>query len=135
MHRLVRYFSIIFLLYLATGCGKVNNPTTIYGTVFNSVTHEPVIGAEVEYGSLRGDLNTNHYTAACHKVSSSVSGSDGQFELQFTGVHDNSESYTGVPPKFYIYVTCAGYSEYFSMTSSSLGGSHRMDINLKPKTY
>ena len=72
------------------GCGKDNvvpntNPdpepvvtpvgTTIYGTVFNSVTHEPVIGAEIEIG--QNGTNQAYFGSPYNdKISSSVSGSE-----------------------------------------------------------
>lgn len=111
------------------GCGKQNvepqnTTTTIYGTVFNSRTHEPVVGAEVEIGGV--DYSLSYYDSHCHRYSSSVSGTDGQFELRFGKVESYHYSY--------VHVRCSGYVEYFTIADFVFGGgdSYRVDINLNP---
>lgn len=99
--------------------------TTVFGTVFNKVTHEPVIGAEVEIGQNWGYSHSQYYgSSACHKITSSISGSDGQFELHF-GELDFYED-------FYIATSCYGYENYYSKVIIGEGSECRIDVNLEP---
>ena len=126
LHRIVAL--LVFCCVMA-GCGKetfepatTTQNTTIYGTVFNKVTHEPVIGAQVVIGAQQ----LLYGTAYCNDISSSVSGSDGQFELQF-GPVDNVMF-------FYIKASSDGYDSYAKNTTfGEVGGSYHFDINLVPK--
>lgn len=121
--------ALLVLCSVMLGCQKDNTTTTIYGTVFNSVTHEPIVGAEIEVGFRSGSNISSHYTSdGDHRVSSSVSGSDGQFELQFGEIQ--------IPNSFrwyYIYGTASGYENYYQQTGVAIGSSYRMDVNLDPK--
>lgn len=127
-----RIISIIGLLIVCCGmlgCKKDKTTTTIYGTVFNSITHEPIIGAEVEVGYREGLISNYYNNAHDHKFSSSVSGADGQFELQFDEVDvvDNEVLW------YYLYVTAKDYYGNYQTTSITMGGTFRMDVNLNPE--
>lgn len=125
----INFAALLLLCSVMLGCGKENSEpeptpktTSIYGTVFNSVTHEPVIGAEVVIGV----QSLIYGTAYCNDITSSVSGSDGQYELQYGSVENVMF--------FYISVSCDGYQNYRSNTSFGEGGGlYHMDINLVPK--
>lgn len=130
--RLIMKFMALLLVCCAMlGCEKESNEpvvtpqsTTIYGTVFNSVTHEPVIGAEVEIGQ-NWTAQTSFGSIYNNKISSSISGSDGQFELQFGELSDYDH--------FYMAASCNGYKNYYSRADFGMGsGSFRVDINLDP---
>ena len=128
----IKIAALLFVCCAMLGCGKENveptvtpQSTTIYGTVFNSVTHEPVIGAEIEIGGTGTTLD--HYLSDfCNKYSSSVSGNDGQFELSFSLGEDDEWTFS------YICARCNGYKEYFSMITFASGSTSRMDINIAP---
>ena len=127
--QLLRVTALLVLCCAMFGCGKetvepvvTSQNTTIYGTVFNKVTHEPVIGAQVVIGAQQLLYGTSY----CNDISSSVSGSDGQFELQF-GPVDNVMF-------FYISASCDGYYSYRRNTTFGDGGGiYQIDINLDPK--
>ena len=108
--------------------------TTIYGTVFNSVTHEPIIGAQIEVGyrtyPYSGSGNGYYQDKFDHAISSSVSGVDGQFELQFGKVNIVDESHF---KGYYIYSTAKNYYNDFRFTGISIGSNYRIDVNLEPK--
>lgn len=114
------------------GCEKKKeeSKTTIYGTVFDGCNNEPIIGAKIEVGYLSdyngassaGDLyNIDRYG---FPLSSSVSGSDGQYEISFGEVPANKG--------YYIYITRSGYNRYGVVTGIQIGSSYRMDFNLYP---
>lgn len=118
----------LLMCCLFFSCGDNNDPIepsksiTVYGTVLNSKTHEPVTGAEVIIGAQQSISGTSYWT----DISSSVSGSDGQYELQFNAV-DNAMFY-------YIKVNSSGYVSYSSRTTfGDGGGTYRMDLNIQPK--
>jgi hypothetical protein len=130
---LIKTAALLILCCAIFGCKKQNvepepqnTTTTIYGTVFNSVTHEPVIGAEIEIGQ-NDHIPQYQYFGSNYneKISSSVSGSDGQFELQFGELAEYQD--------FYIAASCNGYNHYYSKTNFGIGGGiFRVDINLDP---
>lgn len=124
-------FAALLLCCIMLGCGKEDTKiTTIYGTVFNSVTHEPVIGAEVEFGYHHSHHVISHYYSEyCRGMSSAVSGSDGQYELCF-GEANNPEGWSIV---YYVSVVAAGYYAYYNEADVATGSNYRMDINLDPK--
>lgn len=119
--------ALLFVCCTMLGCKK-DKTTTIYGTVINSVTHEPVVGAQIEVGYRSGHNVSGYYWSnGDHRISSSVSGSDGQFELLFGEVQ--------IPEDFrwyYIYGTATGYAASYQLTGVVIGGNYRMDINLEP---
>lgn len=126
--RLFKLAALLVLCCAMVGCGKEQVTTTIYGTVFNATDHEPIIGAKIEVGYLSiydpsvNDLwNINHYG---FPISSSVSGSDGQFEISFGEVPANKG--------YYIYITRSGFNSYYVVTGVQIGSSYRMDFNLYP---
>ncbi len=130
IQRLFKLVALLVFCCVMFGCGKqsvepvVTNPSiTIFGTVFNKINHEPVIGVEVEIGLT---MDVGQHNVFCDKLSSSVSGTDGQFELQFGEVDTNGRH-------FYIWATCNGYEDYFSTINVDQGGAFCMDINLDPK--
>ena len=111
------------------GCGKEDSEmTTIYGTVFNSVTHEPIVGAKIEVGYRSGLISDYYDGRYDYRISSSVSGADGQFELQFGKINvDDHMQY------YYMYVTAQGYWSSYQPTGITIGSNSRMDVNLVPK--
>lgn len=128
---IMKFLALLLVCCAMLGCEKESNEpvvtpqsTTIYGTVFNSVTHEPVIGAEVEIGGV--DYSQTYYDGRCHRFSSSVSGSDGQYELHFGEVNRYNYSY--------VRVTCNGYNNYFVTADFNYegGANYQVDINLHP---
>ena len=127
---LLKLAALLLLCCVMVGCGKeepqpANQTTTIYGTVFNSITHEPVIGAVVEFGKNESSMVNHHF--ACQVISSSVSGNDGQFELQFGQLFEDDYGH------YYIWVSSDGYEEYYSIVNVGQGGAFRVDINLDPQ--
>lgn len=140
-YQLLKVAALLLLCYAMQGCIKLeyseqdtvepepevtDQAITVYGTVFNKVTHEPVSGVEVEIGQNWSSSVLQYYgSSACHKITSSISGYDGQFEMQF-GELDFYED-------FYIGASCDGYKNYYSKISIGEGGDYRMDINLEPK--
>ena len=128
-NQLLKVVALLLLCSAMFSCGKEESKTTtIYGTVFNSVTHEPVIGAAVEVGYREGLISNYYDNAHDHKFSSSVSGADGQFELQFDEVNlDNSVLW------YYLFVNARDYYSKYQTTSITMGGAYRMDVNLNPK--
>lgn len=128
---IINYSALLFMCCAMLGCGKEESKnTTIYGTVFNSKTHEPVIGAEVEIGYHHSYHTINHYWSEyCRRMSSAVSGYDGQYELCF-GEANNPEGYSIV---YYISATAEGYKDYYSEAGVAIGSNYRMDINIDPK--
>lgn len=127
----IKSVTLLLICCAMLGCGKEESKTTtIYGTVFNSVTHEPIIGAKINVGFRQ--TNYDGHTTAIDQdfiISSSVSGSDGQFELQFGEVNNYDENYT---QHFYIKATASGYYNYTQTTGITIGSNYRMDINLDP---
>lgn len=130
----IKFAALLLVCCAMFGCGKENSepisePTTkttnIYGTVFNSVTHEPVIGAEIEIGGSY-DPELSYDQRWCYRFSSSVSGADGQYELHFGEVKRYDYSY--------VRVTCNGYREYFVSAAFNYegGANYQVDINLRP---
>lgn len=137
----VMILAAVLICCMLFGCGKeptnepvpTNKTTTVYGAVFNAKTHEPVVGAQVEIGGtdkLTYDENAGYYghivPSSCQRYSSSVSGSDGLYELIFEGDFGDDWDYQ------YLFVKCEGYYNYYSTTNFSIGGSSRMDINIHP---
>lgn len=127
-YHLVKFAILLLVCCALFGCKK-DKTTTIYGTVFNSVTHEPIVGAQIEVGFRSGTNVYSHYVSdGDHRVSSSVSGSDGQFELQFGEVQ-----IPGTFRWYYIYGTASDYNDYYQQTGVAIGSNYRMDVNLDPK--
>lgn len=134
---LLKVAALLVLCFAMMSCEKqnieeeavvTNQSITVYGTVLNKVTHNPVIGVEVEIGKKKYDgASFNYDPRYCLRLSSSVSGTDGQFELQF--VKEDDIYY----PEFYLHVSCENYKVYYSVCSFVAGGTYRLDINLVPE--
>ena len=128
----IRFAVLLALCCTMLGCQKDNTTTTIYGTVFNSQTHEPIVSAQIEVGFRTNDISDDYMGSRDHRISSSVSGADGQFELQFGEV----QIPTGDKFRwYYIYGTAAGYKDYYQPTGIAIGSNYRMDVNLNPEYY
>lgn len=130
--------ALLFVCCTMLGCGKdvpqpANQTTTIYGTVFNKVTHEPVNGAQIEYGYYKASntlVNGHPMTTTRYRISSAISGYDGQFEMFFEEIqYDELDWNDG----FYVYVKCDGFQDYYSSAVDGTGGTIRLDINLAPE--
>lgn len=110
-------------------CRKVITSTTaIYGIVIDMHTHEPVKGARIEVGYLEDYWNeTVYYAINSHgrALSSSVSGSDGQFDISFGEVPENEG--------FYVKIICEGYADYYDLIGVSVGSNLRMDFIINPQ--
>ena len=127
---IIRFAVLLLVCCVMLGCAKDNTTTTIYGTVFNSVTHEPIAGAQIEVGFRTGNDIAGYYISSRdHRISSSVSGADGQFELLFGEVQIPTVDYFCW---YYIYGTAAGYEDYYQPTGIAIGSNFRMDVNLDP---
>jgi len=134
-HYFLKTAALLVLCCAMFGCGKDNpqasQTTTIYGTIFNKVTHEPVNGAQVEYGYYTAsNILYNGYPSSIeyHRISSAISGYDGQYEMQFEEVQFDLDFNDG----FYISATCNGFQGYHSSAVNGNGGVYRLDINLEP---
>jgi 5-hydroxyisourate hydrolase-like protein (transthyretin family) len=112
------------------GCGKEESKTTtIYGTVFNSYSGNPVSKMEVQLW--RKNYSSDSYSHMYNQdvLGSSVSGSDGQYEIPlYIELHPNDTYY-----KYALKVTCEGYSTYSREISIENGNAYRFDINLEPE--
>lgn len=135
---IIKVAALLLVCSAMLGCGREEEPqtvqtTTIYGTVFNKVTHEPVNGVQIEYGYYRASNNlvngvpmsTNRYS-----ISSAISGYDGQYEMEFKTVQQNDLDWND---GFYISAECDGYLYYFSSAVEGMSGIFRFDINLDPE--
>lgn len=132
----IKSVALLLICCAMFGCGKdepqASQTTTIYGTVFNKVTHEPVNGAQVKYGYYKASnmlVNGHPMNTERYSISSAISGYDGQFEMQFEEVQYDLDWNDG----FYISATCDGYEGYYSSAVESIGGTYRLDINLEPE--
>ena len=127
--RIISIIGTLIVCCAMFGCGKEDSEmTTIYGTVFNSVTHEPIVGAKIEVGYRSGLISDYYDGRYDYRISSSVSGADGQFELQFGKINvDDHMQY------YYMYVTAQGYWSSYQPTGITIGSNSRMDVNLVPK--
>ncbi|MCR5646453.1 MAG: hypothetical protein K6F96_08765 [Bacteroidales bacterium] len=126
---LLKFTALLLVCFAMFGCGKEESEmTTIYGTVFNSVTHEPIVGAQIEVGYRSGLISSQYDGNHDYRISSSVSGFDGQFELQFGKMNvDDRMLY------YYMYGNADGYYDSYQPTGITIGSNSRMDINLDPK--
>ena len=127
--RIIKLLALLLVCCAMIGCGKKEvTTTTIYGTVFNALTNEPISGAKIEIGYLSDYFSSMNDLANINSwgfpISSSVSGSDGQYELSFGEVPVNKG--------YYIYITRSGYDRYCVVTGVQIGSSYRMDFNLYP---
>lgn len=131
---IIKFAALLLVCCAMLGCKK-DKTTTIYGTVFNSVTHEPVLGMEVVVGV----KDTYYYHNDTYLISSSVSGTDGLYELAFGEVNVNFPGiYEGqtLPDyyvKYFLEVNADGYNKYHQETSIVEGGTYHIDINLVPR--
>ena len=127
MKRLVSIALLLISATIWTGCNKNEETTTIYGTVFDKKTHEPVAGAQVEIGGTNTGISDYDdflsHTFSYYRYSSCVSGTDGLYELKFNRKAIR-EDY------IYISVDCYGYNKYFSCIVVKDGDISQMDINL-----
>lgn len=129
---LLRFVVIATLFVALFGCKKedhtdmVTTPTTmIYGTVFNSKQGDPVLGAEIS-------LRIKYYYAFNFQegvVSSSVSGSDGQYELILGEIEHGDDDH----PEFAIIVEKEGFYADYKPISITFGGVYHVDLNLEPQ--
>lgn len=126
-----RLFKLVALLVLCCamlGCGKQSEPdpevtTKIYGTVINENTGEPVQGAEIVFGIFHDVL---YGSDTWKRISSSVSGNDGQYEISF-GKIPNIEYYE----RFEIRIEF--HSNSYKIPIEVMEGySHRLDISVNP---
>lgn len=108
------------------GCEKQNvepDPeivTKIYGTVFDYETGSPLQGAQIQFGR----YHDSYYSHEFYRISSSVSGSDGFYELIF-GELPQSNSYD-------IYQIRVDYSDWNTKIvplDVVEGNSYHIDIN------
>ena len=61
---IIRFAVLLLVCCVMLGCAKDNTTTTIYGTVFNSVTHEPIAGAQIEVGFRTGNDIAGYYISS-----------------------------------------------------------------------
>lgn len=125
---IIKVAAMLLVSFVMVGCTKKTTSTTIYGTVFDSYSHEPVVGAEIEVGIKYNGLSDRY------RLSSSVSGNDGHYELRFDDIHHNHDR------EFVFYICASGtyesyygsqsYKTYYGLTSVEIGGSYQIDINL-----
>ena len=124
---LFKLAALLVLCCAILSCTKETPPTTIYGTVFNSITHEPVIGAEIEVG-YHYSIDPVQTTVGLHGLSSAVSGNDGQYELSFGEInYDKQRSIL-----FYVKVSASGYNTKKQDVAISIGNRSQVDVNLVP---
>lgn len=125
---IIRLFALLLVCCTMLGCSKKEeSKTTIYGTVFDAHSHEPITGAKIVVGYLSNYYDGTDWYIIDHNgfpLSSSVSGSDGQYEISFGEVPDNKG--------YYIYITHSSYDSYCVVTGVQIGSSYRMDFNLYP---
>lgn len=128
---IVKFAALLLICCAMLGCEKKKEETkttTIYGTVFDAHNNEPITGAKIEVGYLSSySYGVNDYFNISNNgfpLSSSISGSDGQYEISFGEVPDNEG--------YYIYITRSGYDRYCVVTGVQTGSSYRMDFNLNP---
>lgn len=130
----VKFAALTMVCCMFFGCKpeeEIEKFGTIYGTIFNKVTHEPVNGAQVEYGYYTASnilYNGHPSSIEYHRISSAISGYDGQYEMQFEEVQFDLDFNDG----YYISATYNGFQGYHSSAVNGNGGVYRLDINLEP---
>ena len=129
--------SIAIISLLMAGCKKNDNKdddsnnntvvsTKIYGTVFNASTIEPIHGAQVEFCTARQVFANGDFD--CFEIiSSSISGSDGQYEIEF-----NELPYLYGGYHYVLRVTCTNYISQIVTLTIIEGSTSRVDINIIP---
>lgn len=121
----IKVAALLLVCCVMLGCEKQNvepEPeivTKIYGTVFDARTGAPVQGAWVKF-------MLDKSTDGKETISSSVSGTDGQYEISFGKLPKLTYSFY----KYAISVTCDGYYSEFTHISIVEGNSHCIDFNL-----
>ena len=124
--QLLEFAALLLVCCAMLGCEKQNvepEPeivTKIYGTVFDYETGNPLQGAQIQFGR----YHESYYGHEFYRISSSVSGSDGFYELIF-GELPQSSSYD-------IYQIRVDYSDWYTKIVSLdvvEGNSYRIDIN------
>lgn len=139
---LLRTAAMLFLCILIQGCVKVVteveiitptvlgpsdslDTTMVYGTVFNDVSLDPVNGAYVEIGQNNESDQQYYGSTSCYEITSYVTGSDGQFQLEFSNL--------GNYENFYIAISCYGYLNTYKKIKISVGKKQQIEVKLTPQ--
>lgn len=125
---IIKFAALLVVCWAMLGCKKEESVTKVYGTVLNSFSGNPVPKMEVQLWQENYSSSSYSYMYNYAMIGSSVSGSDGQYEIPLTiELHPDGTHY-----QYALYVDCEGYYSFYSPISIENGHAYKFDINLEP---